>query len=57
MPSESAPAQNQMKLWRPRSVLITPAARELAHGREIAEKAASLGAEIVELNSNRLAGL
>ena len=57
MPSESARAYNQVKLWRPRRVLITPAARELAHGRGIAEKAASSGAEIVELSSNRLSGL
>jgi spore photoproduct lyase len=57
MSSESARAHNQVKLWRPRRVLITPAARELAHGRDIAEKAASLGAEIVELSSNRLTGL
>src|SRR5918994_6302484 len=57
MPAESAPPHNQIKLWRPRRVLITPAARELVHGRDIAEKAASLGAEVVELNSNRLTGL
>jgi spore photoproduct lyase len=57
MPCDSARAHNQVKLWRPKRVLITPAARELAHGRGIAEKAASLGAEIVELSSNRLSGL
>jgi len=57
MHSESARAPGQVKLWRPRRILITPAARELAHGRSIAEKAASLGAEIVELSSNRLRGL
>jgi spore photoproduct lyase len=56
MPSESACAHDQVKLWRPRRVLITPAAREFAHGQEIAEKAASMGAEIVELSSNRLSG-
>lgn len=57
MPCESARAHYQVKLWRPKRVLITPAARELAHGRGIVEKAASLGAEIVELRSNRLSGL
>src|ERR671912_1057376 len=56
MPSESAQTR-QVKLWRPKRVLITPAARELAHGRNIVEKAASWGAEVVELNSNRLSGL
>jgi spore photoproduct lyase len=57
MPSESARAHDQVKLWHPRQILMTPAAREFAHGREIAEKAASMGAEIVELSSNRLTGL
>ena len=57
MPSESAQTHSQVKLWRPKRVLITPAARELAHGRNIVEKAASWGAEVVELNSNRLSGL
>jgi spore photoproduct lyase len=56
MPCESACAHDQVKLWRPRRVLITPAAREFAHGREIAEKAGSMGAEVVELSSNRLSG-
>ncbi len=57
MSSESAHTHSQVKLWRPKRVLITPAARELAHGRNIAEKAAALGAEVVELDSNRLSGL
>ena len=57
MRAESALAHDPVKLWRPKRVLITPAARELAHGRGIAERAASLGAEIVELSSNRLTGL
>ena len=57
MLSESAQTRSQVKLWRPKRVLLTPAARELAHGRNIAEKAASWGAEVVELNSNRLRGL
>lgn len=45
------------KLWRPRRVLVTPAALEWEHGRAILERAASLGSEIVELKSNRLTGL
>jgi spore photoproduct lyase len=57
MLSRSPYADIPIKLWRPERVLITPAARELAHGRTIAERAASLGAEIIELSSNRLTGL
>ncbi|WP_210331102.1 spore photoproduct lyase family protein [Microvirga terrestris] len=45
------------KLWRPKRVLVTPAALEWDHGRAILERAASLGSEIVELKSNRLTGL
>jgi spore photoproduct lyase len=45
------------KLWRPRRVLVTPAALEWEHGHAIVERAASLGSEIVELKSNRLTGL
>jgi spore photoproduct lyase len=45
------------KLWRPKRVLVTPAALEWEHGRAILERAASLGSEIVELKSNRLTGL
>ncbi len=45
------------KLWRPRRVLVTPAALQWEHGRAILERAASLGSEIVELKSNRLTGL
>ena len=57
MPFESARALAPVKLWRPRRLVITPAAGELAHGRSIAEKAAALGAEVIELSSNRLRGL
>jgi spore photoproduct lyase len=45
------------KLWRPKRVLVTPAALEWEHGRAILERAASLGSEIVTLKSNRLTGL
>jgi spore photoproduct lyase len=57
MISEPAPQRRPAKLWRPRWVLITPQAREFAQGRAIVERAASLGAEVVELSSNRLTGL
>jgi spore photoproduct lyase len=45
------------RLWRPKRVLITPAARGFAHGRAIAERAAAAGIEVVELPGDRLTGL
>ena len=42
------------RLWRPARVLVTRAAREFAHGREIAARAAALGCEVVELAGDRL---
>lgn len=42
------------KRWIPRRVLITAAASGLPLGRTIAERAANLGAEIVELATDRL---
>jgi len=44
-------------LWIPRRVLITPSARQWAHGNAIAERAAALGSDIVELKADRLTGL
>lgn len=41
--------------WRPKRVLLTRSARDFAHGRAIAARAAALGVEIVELPSDRLA--
>ena len=41
--------------WRPKRVLITRSARDYPHGRAIAERAAALGVEVVELPSDRLA--
>lgn len=49
--------QTLPKLWRPKRVLVTPAALEWEHGRAILERASALGSEIVELKSNRLTGL
>lgn len=40
--------------WRPRRLLITRSAMTFAHGRAMAERAASLGVEIVELAGDRL---
>ncbi|HXP08512.1 MAG TPA: hypothetical protein VN828_08450 [Acidobacteriaceae bacterium] len=44
----------QSKLWRPRRVLITSDAWALPHGRAMLERAASYGAAVTRLNSNRL---
>ncbi len=54
---EAAAALPEGKLWRPRRVLITPDALALPHGRVMLERAASFGAEVVKLKSNRLMGL
>lgn len=40
--------------WRPRRVLITAAARGWAHGRAMAERAAAIGAEVIELPGDRV---
>jgi spore photoproduct lyase len=49
--------QSSPRLWRPKRVLVTPAALEWEHGRAILERAAALGSEIIELKSNRLTGI
>lgn len=46
---------HRARLWRPRRVLVTRAARTHAHGRAIAERAAALGSEVIELAGDRLA--
>ncbi len=43
--------------WVPKRVLTTPSALGWAHGAAIVERAAALGAEVVRLRSDRLAGL
>ena len=52
-----AEARAAGKLWRPRRVMITPDALALEHGRVMLERAASYGAEVVKLKSNRLMGI
>ncbi len=47
-------AVRSAKLWRPRRVVITRSALAFAHGREIAERAARLGCEVVELTTDRV---
>ena len=44
----------QGKLWRPRRVLITRDAYALKHGRDMLDRAAALGAEVIRLPGNRL---
>ncbi len=43
--------------WIPRRVLVTPSALALSIGEAMVERAAALGAEIVRLPADRLAGL
>ncbi len=42
-------------LWRPKRILITRSARDFAHGRAIAERAAALGSTVIELKNDRVA--
>jgi spore photoproduct lyase len=44
------------RAWRPRRVLITPAALEHAHGRAMLARAEALGLPVERLKSNRLLG-
>ncbi|MBE7219535.1 MAG: radical SAM protein [Caulobacteraceae bacterium] len=59
----AAPAPPRERLWRPERawhperVLITRAARDWAHGRAMAERAAALGISVIELPGDRLVGL
>ena len=48
------PVPKAERLWRPRRVLITPDALALRYGREMLDRAAGYGAEVVRLPSNRL---
>ncbi|KQU35243.1 radical SAM protein [Methylobacterium sp. Leaf94] len=45
------------RLWRPRRVLVTPAALEHAHGRAMVARAEALGLPVERLAANRLTGL
>jgi spore photoproduct lyase len=44
-------------LWRPKRLLITPAALSWPQGAAMAERAAALGTEVVRLKADRLSGL
>ncbi|TDH58483.1 radical SAM protein [Dankookia rubra] len=58
MPSEAleVPARAH-PLWRPKRLLVTPAALSWPQGAAMAERAAALGAEVVRLKADRLTGL
>jgi spore photoproduct lyase len=58
-PAASAPAlaPGPSRLWRPRRVLVTPAALEHAHGRAMVARAEALGLPVERLAANRLTGL
>ncbi len=58
-PAASAPAPDPRpsRLWRPRRVLVTPAALEHAHGRAMVARAEALGLPVERLAANRLTGL
>jgi spore photoproduct lyase len=46
--------RRERSVWIPKRVLATPDALSWPYGRTIAERAASLGADVVELKSNRV---
>jgi spore photoproduct lyase len=63
MPSSSALARDDIetaerprpaRLWRPRRVLVTPAALEHAHGRAMTARAEALGLPVERLAANRI---
>ena len=51
--SAALPGQGPLRLWRPKRVLLTRAARAWPHGLAMAERCAALGIEITELTANR----
>ncbi|WP_375465226.1 radical SAM protein [uncultured Methylobacterium sp.] len=60
-PSKSASVEpapvRPARAWRPRRVLVTPAALEHAHGRAMLARAEHLGLPVERLAANRLTGL
>ncbi len=48
------PAPPSLRAWKPRRVLATKSGLAWPHGRAMVERAAALGAEVVELSSDRL---
>ena len=56
-PAAAPPSERASRLWRPRRVLVTPAALEHAHGRAILARLEAQGLPVERLASNRLTGL
>ena len=54
---QDRPDDRPARLWRPRRVLVTPAALEHAHGRAMLARAEALGLPVTRLPANRLTGL
>jgi spore photoproduct lyase len=52
-----SPNLRPARLWRPRRVLVTPAALEHVHGRAMVARAEALGLPVERLRANRLTGL
>jgi spore photoproduct lyase len=46
---------DEARPWRPKRLLVTRAARDWAHGREVMARAAALGSEVIELPGDRVA--
>jgi spore photoproduct lyase len=60
MPFDAPPSEQPVRphrLWVPKQVLATPAALSWPQGAAMAERAATLGAEVVRLKSDRLSNL
>lgn len=55
--TDSGDAAPPARLWRPRRVLVTPAALEHAHGLAMLARVEALGLPVERLKSNRLVGL
>ncbi|MCJ2046989.1 radical SAM protein [Methylobacterium sp. J-078] len=55
-PVDAAPidAPRETRLWRPRRVVVTPAALEQPHGRAMVARAEGLGLAVERLKSNRI---
>ena len=54
---EALPPLRPHRAWRPKRVLVTRSARAFPRALAMAERAAALGAEVVELPNDRLTGL
>ena len=54
LPPIAEPAPPSLRAWKPRRVIATRSGLTWPHGRAMVERAAALGAEVVELASDRL---